>query len=192
MRHLDRETLLDLAEGRTSDGSAHVTSCEACRRQVDELRGVLSAIHAVDVPEPSPLFWDHLSARVLEQVRSESPARGWGLWQWTWRLAVPFGAVLALIVAVAVWTHRGIEPAGSPVLGPAAMADLSDRGDIQSDDPSLALLTDLAETVNVDDASAAGLAPESAAIDREVGNLTADERDELRSILKQELSKSGA
>jgi len=72
MRHLTEGELLDLAEGARPESSAgHLASCEACRRQLMDLRSAMTAAAAVDVPEPSPLFWEHLSVRVREAVEAE-------------------------------------------------------------------------------------------------------------------------
>ncbi len=39
---------------------------------------MMSVAAEVEVPEPSPLFWDHLSARVGEAVAAEqAPRRSW-------------------------------------------------------------------------------------------------------------------
>ena len=65
MNHLSPEHLIDLAEGAAAESSApHLQTCAECRRQLETLRGAMSEAAAVGVPEPSPLFWDRLSARV--------------------------------------------------------------------------------------------------------------------------------
>lgn len=87
MRHLGPDQLLDIAEG-AADASvvAHVDGCVRCRREVSELRTTLAAVLEVDVPEPSPLFWDHLSARVRHGVGVDAaPGRGWGAHWFGWR-----------------------------------------------------------------------------------------------------------
>jgi hypothetical protein len=71
MRHLSEAELVDVAEGTDLQGaSAHLAACDDCRGQVATLRAMMSAARDVTVPEPSPLFWEHLSARVREQVAS--------------------------------------------------------------------------------------------------------------------------
>ena len=99
MRHLTEGELLDLAEGAQPEPSAgHLASCEACRRQLMDLRSAMTAAAAVDVPEPSPLFWEHLSARVREAVEAEgrSSGAGWRLRWPSWQATVPIGALAGL------------------------------------------------------------------------------------------------
>src|SRR6476469_3139983 len=70
--HLNTDELVDIAEGtRTEAAAPHLASCEPCRAQLCELRAMIAAAKDVDVPEPSPLFWDHLSARVSEAVAAD-------------------------------------------------------------------------------------------------------------------------
>ena len=72
--HLKDDELVDLAEGARPESSApHLASCEPCRRQVRDLRALMSVAAGVDVPEPSPLYWDHMSARVRERGRRARP-----------------------------------------------------------------------------------------------------------------------
>jgi hypothetical protein len=74
--HLQPDDLVDLAEGTRPEASApHLASCAECRRQLADMRAMMSAAADVDVPEPSPLFWDHLSARVSESVSGEGAPR---------------------------------------------------------------------------------------------------------------------
>src|SRR5215475_12379965 len=99
--HLTSEELLDLAEGTRSESSApHLAQCDKCRHQLNELREVMATLN-VDIPEPSPLFWDHFSARVSEAVASDAKtARSWfGIGRWSWGVAA---AMSAVVLAIAV------------------------------------------------------------------------------------------
>src|SRR5947209_4084031 len=76
MGHLKSNELIDLAEGIRPEASApHLQACGDCRRQLDDLRAMMTAAANVDVPEPSPLFWDHLSARVHAAVDADGAPR---------------------------------------------------------------------------------------------------------------------
>ena len=73
MRHLDPEALIDFAEGeREETATRHLAECVRCRVQLEDMIAAMAAVRDVEVPEPSPLFWDHLSARVRERVASEA------------------------------------------------------------------------------------------------------------------------
>ena len=72
--HLTPDDLVDLAEGTRPESSApHLVTCTTCRAQLNEMRAMMSAVADVDVPEPSPLFWDHFSQRVHEAVANDTP-----------------------------------------------------------------------------------------------------------------------
>src|SRR5262249_19027976 len=103
-RHLTPEQMIDAAESVRSVGIPHLASCEPCRRQVAELRGVMSAAANADVPEPSPLFWDHFSARVTEAVASspQEPRSTFSFASFASFVSFPPGAWLRATIAVAV------------------------------------------------------------------------------------------
>ena len=133
MSHLSPAEFVDLAEG-TLDArrAAHAGTCDACRAQAAVVRDALQMTGAADdVPEPSPLFWDQLSARVRETVAREPRSS----WQFGWRGVQPDAAMLAIaaaIIAVLVvipgvrraGTPQSATPSGAP---PAAAADADPR-----------------------------------------------------------------
>ena len=92
----------------------------------------------VDGPEPSPLFWDHFSARVRDAVAAEAVRRrSWfGDWNWTQLLTtVSAGAVAALLVAVAL-NSRAIDrrsPAGTALQPASLVADAGAQVELLSD-----------------------------------------------------------
>lgn len=192
MRHLTEGELLDLAEGARPEPSAgHLAACEACRRQLTDLRSAMAAA-AVDVPEPSPLFWEHLSLRVREAVEADGgPSAGWLLRWPSWRAIVPIGALAMLALTAALMLRPAHEsstatnaPAGSEIADTAVGA-----GDLAqlTDDPSLTLLADLTSDLEWDAASEAGLAPRTGAVDDVVTSLSSGERHELHRLLQEAL-----
>src|SRR5215471_4709679 len=111
MAHLKPARLVDLAEGVEAEQSVpHLAECDTCRRALAELRATMAAIETPRgpgsdvVPEPSPLFWDHLSARVHDAVAEEGrPARVRWLDRWLRpRVIAPVlaGALALVIVAL--------------------------------------------------------------------------------------------
>jgi hypothetical protein len=206
MRHLSPEDLLDLAEGAAPSvpdaSSAHLSSCVTCRQQHAELRAIINAVTVVDVPEPSPLFWEHLSARVRGAIAAETGLRGIigpGVWGTrTWRFLAPISAAavaLLIVILVVSLTSRSWVPA---VLSPAAK--LASRGassepssDVAAlvDDPTFNVVSDLTSEIDVETAVAAGLAPQGSADDA-VNHLTISELGELERLLKEEMARTQA
>jgi len=187
--HLTPEELLDLAEGsRPLSSAPHLTACEVCRQQLDELRGVMAALDA-DVPEPSPLFWEHFSTRVRDAVAAESAPRWWSnAGRWSWGLAAAMGVVVvAIAVALTVRTPPPVTHA------PPAIAEVP-GGDVGSapaaDDPSFSLLGDLAGGLDWDAAAEAGISMAPDTVDTAVHDLNDGERTELRRLLREAMATS--
>ena len=159
--HLTPDELVDLAEGARPESSApHLASCATCRAQLNEMRAMMSDAAGVDVPEPSPLFWDHLSQRVREAVANEPPpAPGWmNRLNVAWAAGV-FGAVAVVVLGVFVPLHRGArqEDTSIPAAAASGVAQVSDTLPALQDDASWAVMGDLASQLNFEDAAAAGL-----------------------------------
>jgi hypothetical protein len=191
--HLQPDELVDLAEGTRAESSApHLAECGACRHQLADLKAMMSAAADVEVPEPSPLFWDHLSLRVRNAVAAEGAPRR-PFWAWT-RVAIPVAAaaMAALLVAVTSNTSRVTPPLPvslAPV-APVALVDL--LSDPQSaGDTALTLVAELSSDMDFDAAREAGLAPRGSA-EHAVTHLNGAELRELRRLLQEELAHSGA
>ena len=192
--HLSPDALVDLAERTSSDADVpHLRSCDRCRRQLEELRAAMAAAADVDLPEPSPLFWEHVSSRVREAVAAESQpgqSRGWS-WARGWRVwAVSAAAVAVLALAVAIGS-RVSAPAPGPANLAAHRADASPSIDPLPDDPALNLVADIAATMTYDDASELEVGTHAGSADEAVGGLSAGERQELRRLLSEALRQPG-
>jgi hypothetical protein len=195
MGHLTPEQLLDLAEGTLRPGEVpHLRSCAMCARQVSDLRDAISAAAEATIPEPSPLFWDHLSARVRTAVAQEPPADEGRAGVIRWGLRIGFAAAaLAALVLITGSTFR--QPRSAEIARTAAApVDVpdADAANAFDADPALTLLADLSADIDWDTASEAGLAPSRDAIDRVVLALTPEERLELQRILEEAMAASGA
>ena len=194
MGHLSPEELIDIADG-TSPEPPHVASCGACRGQLADARAMMAAVTSVDVPEPSPLFWEHLSARVSEAVRAEAaPAPPWFS---SWRIVAPVAALAAaaaLMIAVGVGRRMNTDTSVPMALAPSAQAQasaepralLSDG----SEDPGLAFVADLADGADVDAASVAPLGESPA--DHAVSHLNETELRALAALLKADMPQERA
>ena len=198
MGHLRAEALIELAEGTRPETSAgHLQSCESCRRRLVDLRAMLAAAAEVSVPEPSPLFWNHLSARVHEAVAAEGMPRR-PLWPAAWcrpAMAWPIGAVAIGIVAAVVTMRVGYAPGVAIPVAPAALVVNEAAGTepvALPDDPSFDLVADLAALVDWDVAAEPGLETHVETAANAIGQLTAGERRELQRLLREELARRGA
>src|SRR5262245_24896185 len=139
MRHLNANELIDVVESRaTGRHLAHLDRCAGCRARVDELESVLRDVARVPVPEPSPLFWDHLSRRVSEAVAAEPvPQYGWRRvsFRSAWPALAMASIVMVLVTSVALLrTARPgprVDDLASADLGAAVTADA-----MTGDDPA--------------------------------------------------------
>lgn len=189
--HLTPEELLDLAEGtRPLSSVPHLSTCEECRRQLDDVRDVMATL-AVDVPEPSPLFWDHLSARVREAVTADvAPARPWfGVGRWSWGLAAVM-SVAVLVIAVSVTLRTPPNVVHAPAVAEPTGGDVGSAP--AGDDPSFSLLRDLAGGMDWDSAAEAGIGMDVGASDTVVADLSQAERAELQRLLREAMAPTGA
>jgi len=195
--HLNPEELIDLAEDARAEAAVpHLQVCEVCRHQVVALRATMSAAADIDTPEPSPLFWDHLSHRVREAIgREEAPASRAAWWASTarasWRAWAIAGVAAAVIVSIYTTAPRTFSP---PRFLQSRGADQSPSHPLEpfgaADDPSLALFADLTEQIDPQAIAEVDWSRHAGAADEMVGSLTEDERLELQRLLKEELAKS--
>ena len=188
-RHLTPEQMIDAAESVRPVDIPHLASCEQCRRQVSELRDAMSTAANAELPEPSPLFWDHFASRVTEAVASSPPERRSifsfasfppGAWL---RAAIAVAVASAVIMAVVTYDRDG----GSR---PVPFADRRAEPAL-ADDPLLDLVADLGVDVDWESAAEVGLTTREGTADRAVTQLTEEERTELQRLLEQELKRSG-
>ncbi len=135
-RHLPDESLPDLASGRGAEAErAHAAACASCASRVAEARAALDLVRRVEVPEPSPLYWDAMRRSVGRRIGEERPART------TWAWLAPLAAAAALVATVILTTGRSHSPSPTaPAPGLPAWSALPDA----DDDPSLVVMEGLA------------------------------------------------
>jgi hypothetical protein len=181
MKHLTPDELIDrLDKSPNADAHRHLDTCASCRAQFEELSMALESTGDADVPEPSPLFWDHFSARVRAAVDAESvPAREWPRWL---RLPVlaPIAGLAILIAALAATLPRTTGPL------PVEVAESASTDILLSED-GWTLVADAVGDLDWDTATEAGLMVEPGAVDRVVMELNAEEQRELTALLQAEL-----
>jgi len=151
---------------------------------------ILARLRDVEVPEPSPLFWDHLSQRVREAVAAEpEPAL-----RWTTRFNLAWGAsivgALAVIVFAVVITTRQAPQTLNRVPSATDVAVASFVLPPLEDDPSWAVMGDLASQMDFDEAGAAGLVVTPGAAEGALNQLTRDEQRAVVELLQEEIKNS--
>ena len=200
MTHLTPEELVDLMDGTLSlSRRAHVDACDACRTAAADIGTVLERVAAEAVPEPSPLFWDHLSTRVRDAIDTPAP-RAWR--DWLARPATAWATGLASI-ALAVGLAYSLEPrfrpeAPAPVAArlasapvPASTPPTLDTGDDIEQDEAWGLVRTVADEVPWDATQAAGIAPRPGSAERMALEMSAREQSELARLLETELKRPG-
>jgi hypothetical protein len=186
--HLSSREFVDAVEGvLAADRRVHLESCDACRRDVDDLRRVLSDVERTsEVPEPSPLFWQHFSERV-RHATSEEPVpapRGW--WAGAWRPLVAAAAgVVVLALVVTPRSTPDVVPPAVPVTESAAAID-----DAPADDGTWDLLAGIASTSGLAWEDVQQVArPRPGTADALISTLTPAERAELARMLRAEIGE---
>jgi hypothetical protein len=196
MKHLRESEFVDAIEGTLPpEGAAHLETCVLCRAQVDAIGGILREAEAADVPEPSPLFWDRLSARVRDRVADQAPG-GQRIWDWAGiRALMPLAAAVAILIAVgsAALLPRALHDVSAPEVLAPPVTNVADN-EPAIDQKNLEVwdvLTSAASELEIDDAHEAGMGIRPAAVDRAVQRLNQDELTELERLLQSELKHSG-
>ncbi len=205
--HLTPEQFVDLAEGTQPESAVpHLAACDACRRELADLRAMMTAAAepGVDaVPEPSPLYWSHLSSRVRDAVAQEAAPRSWrGQLLRPFVLVPSLGAALAVAIIAVVASNRTVDaPAipSSPLVSSStalvpertpSLPPLAPLG--AADDPQLAVVAGVATAVDWDemmDEVAMSTADTSDAV---ASALTQDEQRELQRLLTEAIAQPGA
>ena len=95
--------LLALVEGELKQSkrekvARHVAACPACASAMRSLRQTLRVVQTIDVPEPSPAFWQEFGVALHQRIRREEAAhqgrRPGRLWE-LFRLPKPALAAVA-------------------------------------------------------------------------------------------------
>jgi hypothetical protein len=187
MSHLSHDELLAAAEGEAAPRE-HLEACASCRAEVEALAAVLREAASAEVPEPSPLFWQHFQARVTAAV-NEEPVGFWRLWP-AWRVVVPALAVLVLIVLAGRLRSPVTAPQEAPNRQAGAVAVATPAApveDVVGDDESWRVFSALAS--EADPAGSGFGTPAPGGADDAVLQMTDAERGELIRLLKAELAR---
>lgn len=117
--HLSQDELIAATDGDLDPRRrAHADACAECRLAVQDLGLLLRQVGGVDVPDPSPLFWDHFSRRVSEATAAVAPLPSTNSWRAWLSLCATAASVL-----LAVWLVRQPMPAAGTSAGPTVSLD---------------------------------------------------------------------
>jgi hypothetical protein len=194
MKHLHDAEFVDLIEGTLSaERVAHVTTCEACRAQVDAMNSSLASARVAPPADPSPLFWQHFTTRVNARIDASEPARPW--WSVP-RLAMTAAALVLAALAAFNFLAPANNGASTPIASQETPAADSGPGfvgldDIEADE-GWAVVRAAAEDLDADAAAEAGLSAGPGAVDQVASQLTDAERAELVRLVEDEIKRSGA
>lgn len=196
--HLSDAELADFADGTlAAPRAAHVETCARCREAAAALSSVLTRAREDAVPEPSPLFWDHFSARVRDALDSEpAPRAGFRL-----SFALVAAAVVAVACAVmfipfrATVTDRSTagpsHDRGAGSTAAVAPADIPESF-VLDDDADWALVRVVADGLEWEDAPDAGIRAHPGAAEAVALEMTAAERHELARLMEEAIKRTGA
>ena len=205
MTHLTPAQFVDIAEGAQPESSVpHLATCERCRRELNELRAVMADTDVSGrdaVMEPSPLFWNELSARVRNAV-AEERARPQSLLEW---LRQPRVFVASLASAFAVLLIALLMPRTDDATIPARPLPLAQNASLPSaspslpplaplglaDDPHLRIVASVATSVDWDEMRDEVAFANTGTSDAVAASLTIDEQRELRRLLVEETAQPG-
>jgi hypothetical protein len=213
MAHLTPEQFVDIADGAIADADVpHLATCVECRQQLAGMRAIMAEAAGHDaVPEPSPLFWDRLSARVHNAVAEEPGPRSWrDLLAQPWVLVPSLAGALVAALFIVLLTRPALAP--PPVPPPTTMSTTSvaaprdgvDRASATvvepslpplgvADDPQLGLVAEYGTTFDWDEmADEIAVAGPGTSSDALVGALTVEEQRELQRLLADEMAQPAA
>jgi hypothetical protein len=196
MSHLDEVELVDSLDGSLrAERAAHLDACESCRDRLTSLRSMVTTTAADELPEPSPLFWEHFSRRVHDAVAEIDQPSGWSHWL---RPAFVGWVTAAAVVAVgtaALWTQnhsRRIVPGSSSSATAQVSAPSADLDWNIDDDQEWALVRAIADDLRWEEAQDAGLNARPGSAERVALEMSADERQELARLIEFEMKRPGA
>ena len=198
MTHLSRTEFVDLIESSGTlppERVRHLEDCEKCRAEAETLGSLWAAAREDRMPEPSPLFWQHFSARVSERLRSEpapvAATRMLPLSFATWAAAA---IVAGLLATTAMWRTTLHAPAPGGPLQPAtvAVAQIAEPADDLESDQAWAVVRTAAADLNWEDADEAGISAHPGDVENVALQLSAAERVELARLLDADLKHNGA
>lgn len=201
LKHTEFVDLLESASALSSDRLRHAETCADCQAQLHTLREMRTAALEDGDAEPSPLFWDHFSARVAEAIRNEPVPAGLAPWRRapliTWATTA---SIVVLVIAITVWrtTLHAPAPAATiarqspPPDAATAVSPTDDAADDADADEAWAVVRAAAIDLDWDEVHSAGISAHPGDVENVAMELSAEERLELARLLDENLKRNGA
>ncbi len=195
MNHLTPDEIVDAVEQTLAEQRAgHLAACSECHEKVAHASAVLRETRAVEIPEPSPLFWAHLSDRVRIAIGAEQAPAASRMRHWLqWPVLVPLAGIALVVLALMSAVPRGeltMKAVDSVVV--ANVAGWSDDEAALAADAGWDVVSNLVGPLDFDTAQQAGIATAPGAADQAALQLTAVEQQELARLVQQELGWTGS
>jgi len=195
MTHLTESEIVDLLDGELApERLRHVERCPKCRTEAEALSAISRAARADDVPEPSPLLWEHLSARITTAIGAEAAPSRWRaiLGLDAWRLG--FATMALVLVAGLTWQMllKIEDPSLPGPVPPPAAAEAATDADIDGFIDAWDAIEAAAADLDWEDGQSIGIASRPGSAERMVSDLTAEERTELVRLIEEEMKRTGA
>jgi hypothetical protein len=183
-QHLSSREFVEALDGALGPSRLeHAQACATCRGDLGELQRIMRDVGAAaDRGEPSPLFWEHFSARVSQATSAEAipAAHAWR----RWTFAAVAGGLAAVVLAVLPSLRA---PAGS---GLSTASDVVLSGTLApgggDSDQSWQAMLHVAADLPADELSRM-VAPMPGAADAVAADLTPAQQRELISLLQAEI-----
>lgn len=140
---------------------------------------------ALDVPDPSPLFWDHFPDRVRAAVHAAPPASPFAWWR---RRAVMLGLSITAVAALATAVYVGTGPE-TVAPTPTVVAEHVESPYVDSADADAgwAVVSDVAESAGSEMLRDAGFGVAPGATEPAIEALSEGERVALMALLQAEM-----
>jgi hypothetical protein len=185
-KHLSPEEFVDALDAASPASAKHLAECAECREGLASLQATLAEARGIHADEPSPLFWDHFSARVKVATADESVGTRWSWGRFAWKPAVALMATAGAL-AIGFYMRPAVDPAASlaGAVQPASALALAAVPTFE-DDGSWSLVTALASELDWNELSQAA-APSEGAADAMIEELTSDQREALARLLQKEI-----
>jgi hypothetical protein len=195
MTHLSPDQLVDALEGQATlreSAAEHLATCEHCQAELAAMAETLGEARTWAMPEPSPLFWEHLSRRVRAATSEEALplAPSWSdVWSRTWR---PLAAVVATAGALALMfvlrsAHVSAPGTSAGVATTAAVesAAVTTPGADEASDEALNVMAVLAQDLRTEEVQQIAR-PSADATGAAIEDLTPAQRVALVKLIKSQ------